>query len=85
MTFSGFGEQAAQSIPAGKPLVSYSHRYPGQVDDGNGLYYNFHRFYDPLAGRYTNADPIGLDGGWNRFGYVGGNALSFVDKDGLIR
>jgi hypothetical protein len=42
------------------------------VDDGNGLFYNFNRFYDPLAGRYTQADPIGLNGGWNRFGYVGG-------------
>ena len=82
--FSGFGEQAAQSIPrTGLPTVSYSLRYPGQVDDGNGLFYNFNRFYDPLAGRYTNADPIGLDGGWNRFGYVGGNALGFTDPKGL--
>jgi RHS repeat-associated protein len=82
--FSGFGEQAAQSIPRnGLPTVTYSLRYPGQVDDGNGLFYNFNRFYDPLAGRYTSADPIGLDGGWNRFGYVGGNALSNVDPMGL--
>jgi RHS repeat-associated protein len=82
--FSGFGEQAAQSIPrTGLPTVSYSLRYPGQVDDGNGLFYNFNRFYDPLVGRYTNADPIGLDGGWNRFGYVGGNAFSFIDPLGL--
>jgi RHS repeat-associated protein len=71
--FSGFGKQAAQSIPrANLPTIQYSLRYPGQVDDGNGLFYNFNRFYDPLAGRYTQADPIGLGGGWNRFGYVGG-------------
>jgi RHS repeat-associated protein len=42
------------------------------VDDYNGLFYNFNRFYDPRVGRYTQADPIGLEGGWNRFGYVGG-------------
>jgi RHS repeat-associated protein len=82
--YSGFGEQAAQSIPrANLPTIQYSLRYPGQVDDGNGLFYNFNRFYDPLAGRYTQADPIGLQGGWNRFGYVGGNALGAVDPWGL--
>jgi RHS repeat-associated protein len=83
--FSGFGKQAAQSIPrANLPTIQYSLRYPGQVDDGNGLFYNFNRFYDPLAGRYTQADPIGLEGGWNRFGYVGGNAISYVDPTGEI-
>ena len=82
--FSGFGEQTAQSIPrTNLPTIQYSLRYPGQVDDGNGLFYNFNRFYDPLAGRYTQADPIGLAGGWNRFGYVGGNAVSGVDPMGL--
>ena len=83
--FSGFGEQAPQTIPAaGQPAIRFSLRYPGQVDDGYGLFYNFNRFYDPLAGRYTNADPIGLDGGWNRFAYVGGNALGAVDPEGLM-
>jgi uncharacterized protein RhaS with RHS repeats len=53
--FSGFGEQGAQSIPAaGQPAISYSLRYPGQVDDGNGLLYNFNRFYDPSFGRLAS-------------------------------
>jgi RHS repeat-associated protein len=66
------------SLPAaGVPTVSYSLRYPGQVDDFNGLFYNFNRFYDPRVGRYTQSDPIGLEGGWNRFGYVGGCFSAF--------
>lgn len=83
--YSGFGEIAPQSTPAsGQAPVSYQLRYPGQIDDGNELFYNWHRFYDPRVGRYTKADPIGLDGGWNRFGYVGGNPLGAVDpKEGL--
>jgi RHS repeat-associated protein len=81
--YSGFGEIAPQSTPAaGQAPLNYSLRYPGQIDDGNGLFYNWHRFYDPRVGRYTKADPIGLEGGWNRFGYVGANPVSYIDPDG---
>lgn len=84
--YSGFGEIAPQSTPAaGQAPISYSLRYPGQIDDGNELFYNWHRFYDPRVGRYTKADPIGLDGGWNRFGYVDGDPVNLLDFDGLQR
>ena len=66
------------------PAVTFNLRYPGQQwDQETGLAYNINRYYDASSGRYIQADPIGLDGGWNRFGYVGGNPLRFIDPEGL--
>lgn len=46
------------------------YRLPGQqYDEESGLYYNRHRYYDPLQGRYITQDPIGLRGGWNQYNY----------------
>ena len=61
-------------------------RFPGQYfDSESGLHYNGHRTYNPTTGRYTQNDPIGLDGGWNGFAYVDADPLNYVDPDGLVK
>jgi len=66
------------------PALTLNLRYPGQYFDAeSNLFYNYQRVYQPTTGRYTQPDPIGLGGGLNRFGYVGGNVLSNVDPWGL--
>ena len=58
-------------------------RFPGQYKDGeSGLTYNYFRTYDGSVGRYTQADPIGLLGGLNRFSYAELNPLGKIDPTG---
>jgi RHS repeat-associated protein len=65
--------------------VTFNLRYPGQVADGEtGLSYNYFRSYDARTGRYTQGDPIGMDGGWNRYLYANASPLIFTDPTGLI-
>lgn len=57
--------------------------FPGQSQVLSDLYYNRARDYDPLTGRYIQADPIGLWGGANSYLYAFADPINLIDPQGL--
>jgi RHS repeat-associated protein len=56
--------------------------FPGQSQVLSDLYYNRARDYDPVLGRYIQADPIGLLGDVNPYVYAGADPVNMIDPDG---
>jgi RHS repeat-associated protein len=57
---------------------------PGQEEASTDVRYNIFRWYRSSWGRYTQADPIGLNGGSNLYVYVSGQPNTQTDPFGLF-
>ncbi len=51
--------------------------------DASGQQYKRNRYYDPVTGRFTQEDPIGLAGGVNAYGFANGDPVNYSDPFGL--
>lgn len=64
--------------------ITMNLRFPGQYfDKETNLHYNGFRHYNPELGRYIQADPLGVIGGMNIYGYGYANPLFYYDPYGL--
>lgn len=85
LTGEAFGDGSPDEDPDRDGIVQeFDLRFPGQrADSTSGLSYNYHRDYEPETGRYSQSDPIGLQGGLSTFGYALQNPLLYSDPLGL--
>jgi RHS repeat-associated protein len=80
------GKDATAFIGQNAPTVPYEWfgALITEQADASGLLYRRNRYYDPQTGRFTQADPIGLAGGLNTYGFAEGDPVNFGDPFGLF-
>ena len=91
---NGSGERF-NYLPHGEertPTADGREKFATYIRDSGGLDYADQRYYDRGSGRFLTADPGGIStadprdpGSWNRFAYVGGDPVNFVDPSGTNR
>ncbi|MDN8654501.1 RHS repeat-associated core domain-containing protein [Stenotrophomonas indicatrix] len=81
-----FGNQMPSADPDGDGVAfELALRFPGQqATDASGLFYNYQREYEPATGRYSQNDPIGLQGGISTYGYANSRPADRADPLGLL-
>jgi RHS repeat-associated protein len=70
-----------ETIPGGSP-DSTPFRYTGREKETDDLYYYRARYYSASLKRFTQADPLGWEGGMNLYSYVDGSPIGTRDPSG---
>jgi RHS repeat-associated protein len=81
MSFPGSSASVYANYKQGSPNW-YGSLTEGQTD-ASGFQYKRNRYYDPASGQFTQDDPIGIAGGFNTYGYAGGDPVNYSDPFGL--
>jgi RHS repeat-associated protein len=81
---SSYGPVPCHSSPALSPSVGLEQSlgWRGKRVDETGLVYMGARHYDPTAGRFTTADPLGHAGSVDLFSFAVGDPVNFFDPSG---
>jgi RHS repeat-associated protein len=78
-----YGTTAYRSGTGAAEVSLKRYRYTGKErDEETGLYYHGARYYACWLGRWTSADPSGIQDGLNLYAYVHGNPIVFLDMTG---
>jgi RHS repeat-associated protein len=81
--FHPYGTSAYRSARSGVEVSERRFRYTGKErDEETGFQIHGLRYYCPWLGRWTTADPIGLQGGVNQYAYCRGDPVGKVDPGG---
>ena len=80
-TYDPFGTTTTEGTASGNTT-----QYAGQEDEGNGIYYDRARYYNPAAARFISQDPLRIAGGGiNLYSYVADNPINEIDRLGTTR
>jgi RHS repeat-associated protein len=78
-----YGSTSYQAVTQAISPAAKRYRYTGKErDEESGLNYHGARYYALWLGRWVAADPIGIAGGLNAYGYVSGNPIRLIDIQG---
>jgi len=79
--------RSAQQRPDGnvqkRPLMWFGSLMQDKMDETGQLFMR-NRYYDPVTGRFTQEDPLGLAGGVNLYGFARGDLVNYGDPFGLF-
>ena len=78
-TYDTFGNLISQTGSSDGNL-GFQSKY---FDQESGMYYFYHRYYQPANGRFLNEDPIRFNGSLNFYAVFKNNSINYIDEYGL--